>query len=67
MENIRVREVIRIEGWQHGQGFTYSQAYSDDIITATQKDLASDMDWDFWETPDDWDCLLYTSPSPRDS
>jgi len=45
---LRVREVITLNGWVDGSGWSYSQVFSDKIIDITEDDL-KEIDWDWWE------------------
>ena len=47
---LKVREVITLNGWVGGSGWSYSQCYGDSIIETTGVD---DIDWDWWETDAD--------------
>lgn len=48
---MKIREVIMIQGWVDGSGWSYSQCYSDSIGEFSDDMLApgAEMDWSWWQ------------------
>lgn len=61
---LKVREIITLNGWEAGSGWSYQECYSDKIVDVTESDIHSvEMDWSWWETdidnpPSDDDTLI---------
>lgn len=49
---MKVREIITLDGWVDGGGWSYSTCYSDSIIDIGDI-LPDNMDWDWWEVADE--------------
>ena len=47
---MQVRETIILKGWVDGSGWSYQQAYSDQVISIVPEQLNQPMDWSWWET-----------------
>ena len=54
MALIKVRQVVKLSGWTNGSGWSYKdQVYDDQIVDIAAEDLEA-MDWDWWETDEDY-------------
>ena len=53
---MKVKEVIKFEGWTDGSGRKWQDTYAENIIEIKESELpktADDIDWDWYETPED--------------
>jgi hypothetical protein len=47
---MKVREIINLEHWIDGSGYSHTETYSDSVIELSG--LPEEMDWCWWETTD---------------
>ena len=53
---MKVKEVIKFEGWTDGSGRSWQDTYAENIIDIAESELpktADDYDWSWYETPED--------------
>lgn len=53
---MKVKEVIKFEGWIDGSGRSWQDTYAENIIEIKESELpktADDIDWDWYETPEE--------------